>query len=61
MERKVGEQFKYGDKTLKVLEDLYCNCCFKCFFYNKSVLTCRKMKCADYERSECNNVYFVEV
>ena len=60
MERKIGEQFKYGDKTLKVLEDLDCNC-FKCFFYNELVITCRKMKCADYERSECDNVYFVEV
>ena len=60
MERKVGEQFKYGDKTLKVLEDPDYNC-FKYFFYNESVTTCRKMKCADYERSECNNVYFVEV
>ena len=60
MERKVGEQFKYGDKTLKVLELPDCNC-FKCFFYNESVITFRKMKCADYERSECDNVYFVEV
>ena len=60
MKRKVGKQFKYGDKILKILEDLDCNC-FKCFFYNESVLTCRKMKYADYERSECDNVYFVEV
>lgn len=43
MERKVGEQFKYGDKTLKVLEDQDCNC-FKYFFYNESVITCHKMK-----------------
>ena len=61
MERKVGEQFKYGDKTLKVIEDPDCNNCLKCFFYNESVITCRKMKCADYERSEFDNVYFVEV
>ena len=60
MERKIGEIFDYNGKTLKVVEAPVCDCS-KCFFHNESVLVCRKMKCSDYERSECNNVYFVEV
>lgn len=65
MERKVGERFKYRDKTLEVLEDPDCNC-FKCFFYTESVITCRKMKCADLICSEIlrdnkRDVYFKEV
>lgn len=60
MERKIGERFEYKGKTLEVVKSKQYNC-LGCFFHGKRINFCKKMKCAPFERSDHNDVYFKEV
>lgn len=57
MERKIGERFSYNGTTLEVVENSNYNC-EKCFFFQRA---CDKIKCLMTERTDCKNVYFMEV
>ena len=62
MERKIGEIFKYGDKTLQVKESAS-NGCDGCFFYMKcsSITMGLSGECEVDARDDGKDVIFVEV
>ena len=59
-ERKIGERFNFNGTTLEVVEAKQYDC-LGCFFNFKRINFCKKMKCAPFERSDHNDVYFKEV
>ena len=60
MERKIGEVFEFNGVNLKVKRHLIRFSCKGCYF-DKVKAHCQNMSCAPSERTDKENVIFMEI